>query len=604
MNNKLNRTVSLKSKLWLKISHFPILLDLIIWIYGLEEFAVHFKLFMKRLRVLYSKQILNKRRNSRFVFTHLKDAFTITISCLYSETRYIPKTRVSTDSNGFPRIIPFPLRKIMVENRNVLLGVLTLLGFHRIIQYKPKVDLSTIESPFTGMSRTLDITEIFSAIKNLMVQAGLDSSVMLKLKLPGIRGLLIQKSGPNGPSAFRNILVDAFAFINHPKVLWALLQWFNKYGGRRYAFSLILIISIGFPIAIITKAYYHLGRLGVVYDTAGKARVVGMTNWWIQIALYPLHNSIFDFLRKLPTDGTFDQHKPIKGLCDRKLDSKFYSLDLSAATDRLPLDLQVQILSLVTDVESANLWKQLVSIPFLYNPEDQNEIPRNIRYAVGQPMGAYSSWAMLALTHHVIVNVAAKGIFTDYAVLGDDLVIQSDSVSQEYLRIMNILGVEISLPKSMVSYNHLEFAKKVFDKSGNMISMISPALFLAVLKERLLAGLLLAEGVSRGIFSISHTPAQDSKTWILKMIQTCPGFPGDRFEFGLWSLFGIRGLVLQDQQAARLSGVSWLSIRPGHTGPVLAQSLFDALVKQYIKQLNKTVSNTNKALRTWYTEFN
>jgi len=29
------------------------------------------------------------------------------------------------------------------------------------------------------------------------------------------------------------------------------------------------------------------------------------------------------------------------------------------------------------------------------------------RYAVGQPMGALSSWAMLALTHHCLVQVAA-----------------------------------------------------------------------------------------------------------------------------------------------------------------------------------------------------
>jgi hypothetical protein len=27
-----------------------------------------------------------------------------------------------------------------------------------------------------------------------------------------------------------------------------------------------------------------------------------------------------------------------------------------------------------------------------------------VNYAVGQPMGAYSSWAMLALTHHLILQ--------------------------------------------------------------------------------------------------------------------------------------------------------------------------------------------------------
>lgn len=31
----------------------------------------------------------------------------------------------------------------------------------------------------------------------------------------------------------------------------------------------------------------------------------------------------------------------------------------------------------------------------------------SVRYGVGQPMGILSSWAMLALTHHVIVQYSA-----------------------------------------------------------------------------------------------------------------------------------------------------------------------------------------------------
>jgi len=36
-----------------------------------------------------------------------------------------------------------------------------------------------------------------------------------------------------------------------------------------------------------------------------------MANWWLQIALKPLHRSIFRFLRTLETDGTFNQEAPI-----------------------------------------------------------------------------------------------------------------------------------------------------------------------------------------------------------------------------------------------------------------------------------------------------
>lgn len=33
-----------------------------------------------------------------------------------------------------------------------------------------------------------------------------------------------------------------------------------------------------------------------------------------------------------------------------------------------------------------------------------DDLPESVTYAVGQPMGALSSWAMLALTHHAIVH--------------------------------------------------------------------------------------------------------------------------------------------------------------------------------------------------------
>lgn len=91
-----------------------------------------------------------------------------------------------------------------------------------------------------------------------------------------------------------------------------------------------------------------MGRLSVVYDQAGKARVIAITNWWIQQSLKPLHDSIFQILKTLQTDATFDQSKPIIELLERvPRGQKLYGFDLSAATDRLPIDLQVQILNIL-----------------------------------------------------------------------------------------------------------------------------------------------------------------------------------------------------------------------------------------------------------------
>jgi hypothetical protein len=82
-----------------------------------------------------------------------------------------------------------------------------------------------------------------------------------------------------------------------------------------------------------------------VKDVAGKSRVVGITNYWIQVSLKPLHDSILELLKKVPTDGTFGQEEVINRLSQTSK-AKFSSFDLSAATDRLPLKVQEDILSL------------------------------------------------------------------------------------------------------------------------------------------------------------------------------------------------------------------------------------------------------------------
>jgi hypothetical protein len=87
-------------------------------------------------------------------------------------------------------------------------------------------------------------------------------------------------------------------------------------------------------------------------------------------------------------------------------------------------------------------------------------------------MGALSSWAMLALTHHYIVHYAAwihskdypiGTPFSKYAILGDDIVIWDKNVAFGYLKVLNTLGVEVGLAKSIISPKGrgMEFAKRM-----------------------------------------------------------------------------------------------------------------------------------------------
>jgi len=103
-------------------------------------------------------------------------------------------------------------------------------------------------------------------------------------------------------------------------------------------------------------------------------------------------------------------------------------------------------------------------------------VQRWIKYAVGQPMGALSSWAMLAITHHFLWQWAAWRSneiptfkwYKDYAVLGDDSASLNPRIVQEYLKICSELGVSVNLSKSLLSYNGcLEFAKRFYIPRGD-----------------------------------------------------------------------------------------------------------------------------------------
>lgn len=76
-------------------------------------------------------------------------------------------------------------------------------------------------------------------------------------------------------------------------------------------------------------------------------------------------------------------------------------------------------------------------------------------------MGAYSSWAAFALTHHIVLITACKDEpNARYAVLGDDVVIRGHNAAMNYKRIIEALGVPLSETKTHVSRDTFEFAKR------------------------------------------------------------------------------------------------------------------------------------------------
>lgn len=103
---------------------------------------------------------------------------------------------------------------------------------------------------------------------------------------------------------------------------------------------------------------------------------------------------------------------------------------------------------------------------------------------------------MLALTHHVIVKMAALQVgyvsFKDYAVLGDDVVIANDKVASEYSFIMKTLGVSLNPSKSIESFDFCEFAKRLRGHGINF-TPVGPGLVLRTLRDKFYIARLLLE---------------------------------------------------------------------------------------------------------------
>jgi len=82
-------------------------------------------------------------------------------------------------------------------------------------------------------------------------------------------------------------------------------------------------------------------------------------------------------------DCTYDQMKLVKDMLKWKT---YHCFDLSAATDRFPISLQAEIMSILTSKEYSDAWKDvMIKLPFYAKDIGL------VRYKSGQPMGAYSS---------------------------------------------------------------------------------------------------------------------------------------------------------------------------------------------------------------------
>lgn len=419
-----------------------------------------------------------------------------------------PTVRVRLTRYGLPAILPSCLRKIFLLIRGedhayalvVIRVTLTILSVYRVIGCRPNLKIETITGPFSGSAATLAAWEVGQAVG--LLPRGLS---LVKVSWT----YLSESAGPNFKRATWSSGLDALAFLRFPLVwfhwvavawaqgAWVLLTW--------NLFTVLVSLPV-VPLLLVSKKFpSRLGKLATLFEARGKVRVVAITDWWTQVLLAPLHSALFDILKLLPEDGTFDQLAPTKRLIAyvRASGSKVFSYDLSAATDRLPIAFQIQVLEALNVPWASNWAALLVARPWYLAKEP-------VFYAVGQPMGALSSWAILAISHHLLVQIAARragveGWFTHYALLGDDIIIADEGVAKAYLDLMTNLGVTINLSKSFeMASGGFEFAKRWISPTLGELSPMSPGLILASVRNPRILATLFKDALKRDFVFSTH----------------------------------------------------------------------------------------------------
>lgn len=412
-------------------------------------------------------------------------------------------------TGGLPRIIPASNRRRIRQGDPKEIRFWTgLFNIYRVLKIPGTLKLETITNPFTG---DIDALEMYMKLSNTLNPFNLLNGYksIISASLSPTKFYLSRAASPSNKVSANGILTDLYLldkcqpnllqelmyylYSVHPhvtpfiqqlqigiKLIHSLTDYDGKelygYDGKTYVQDHHLMLKDSLRSGQSAPNPFDgggLSQFAVKEEAAGKIRLFALIDSISQSILSPLHDMLFNILRSIPNDGTFDQEASIKRSQSKAIEANCaYSFDLTAATDRLPAKITANILATIVDKDISESWLNIMTDRnFFFNEELAGKLGVSAgpyRYAVGQPMGGLSSWAGLAVTHHWIVQLASFNISrslvwnTKYEILGDDLVIFDPQLAEEYLRIMADLGCEINLHKSIVSHSRpvFEFAKR------------------------------------------------------------------------------------------------------------------------------------------------
>jgi hypothetical protein len=394
---------------------------------------------LDNLHSLVYKMLVNRGQHD--TIKRLK-AFRLALQqwCLQQPMTPIPFCK--TDKDGFPKALCF--LKPDRSDVNMVRYSLSIVRIWEEFRLTPEYLTDTITNESSANKELIaDICSFIDTWPGI--------NILPELK-PG-NFVLSNKAGPNGP-----------ATLSCLKDLAALRS--NGNGILLDAVTELLKLAIPFfklsNYDTSNENNYIHSKLVLLQDKFGKTRIIAIADYFSNLALTGIHKSFMHALQRMRGDVTYLQNdipNLIKGLGDH-----LYSSDMTAFTDRFPIELEEAVVKAAYGERIAYLWKTvLTKRKFTHRKGD-------VEYKVGNPMGVLSSWPVSTFTHHVVKRYCAyKSSIKDYKylILGDDTMDTDLGVYNYYLSVIERLGVSISKSKCTQSnQGYAEFAKRLFRPDG------------------------------------------------------------------------------------------------------------------------------------------
>lgn len=385
---------------------------------------------------------------------------------------------LKSDKDGYPKVLN-PYKALLRDKDPYKVKiVLSIFRSVEILRLPPDRDISTVLQPLNVKDEV--VNDIIKYIPKFI------NKFKLKLKYRDLFYHFTVKNGPNGP-ALQTSDTDYSAVKSDEKLYEALCYISNKFEDTK----------LPEEDEYTHKEGIH-SKLTQFSEKAGKTRTIAVVDYYSQRALRPLHDSLMRILKSIPSDGTYCQDN-VGSFAQVKTSEKSFveTSDMTAFTDLFPAVIQRELLFHLEEDENLakSFWTLLAERTFTLAWDSSVKV----KYGSGQPMGAYASWALCTLAHHLIVNycsevIGFKSITENYRIIGDDNIISNEKVSTLYQKVLSDLGCKLNKYKGTRSqqnseYSSAEVAKRLYCNGIN-ISPLTPG----ILKD-LTSPLLLNSGL-------------------------------------------------------------------------------------------------------------